>query len=397
MNLPRQLVEAANTSDLAVNLIDVGEIASIAGEWHDLASGAGCVSWCALPVAVETWREVLARDGKCTIVTVRLGGVLIGLMPIVQELAWRGPSCVPRYDYAPSDREASTSRRPRPFPVRQITTVASVSATMLWVDPLCRPGMEGPVYDSIAGALAGLPGWDVIVLPSYEGDQDERWLKSFRSLGLDPWIHRLDRVVQNISHVSTFDEIVAGQPKKYRQNVRRARAAADAAGLNISIHVGHPEVAGRLEAIEKVATASWKQEGRPGLDIRLPYAGKQRDFFERLFRRDDLGATPIAGLVSVDGDAIAALMALHHFGTVTALLIFMDGRHPTASPGLLLLGELIDWAAANGAKRIDLNATHGWVRHLVDERRTICNVAVFAPTLRGQALGWISRTARRLK
>lgn len=371
-------------------------LAALRADWERLAGAVPCASWSSLPEVFATWQATLRRGGETKIVAVRDAGGLCGVLPIMRDRAWRGPACTPRYDYDPRDREASASRRPRPFPVRQITTAASVPATMLWVGPLCRPGTEAAVYDAVAHCLLGLADWDTIVLPSWQEDE-ARWLRAFARHGVGARVQPLGRVVQNVRNLRPFDAIVADQNRKYRQNVRRARAAATAAGLAFRVHAGVDEVAPMLAEVERVARSSWKHEGRPGLDVRLPYEGPQRTFFEALFGSANLGATPVVATASDADGPVAVLMGLEHFRTVTALLIFMDGRHAAASPGLLLLGHLMDWALARGARHADLNATHDWVRHLVDERRSVSNVVVFAPTLRGRAFGWISATSGRLR
>jgi CelD/BcsL family acetyltransferase involved in cellulose biosynthesis len=102
----------------------------------------------------------------------------------------------------------------------------------------------------------------------------------------------------------------------------------------------------------------------------------------------------VLGIAAMRGDPIAVQLNLRHASCLTALLTFRDDRCADASPGLLLLGRLIDWAADHGIQRFELNATHEWVRRLVDERRTANNVVVFAPTVSGKFFGLVSKAAQ---
>ena len=331
------------------------------------------------------------------VVVARAGGALRGIMPIMRGRVWRGPSCAPRHDFAPADRTLVESRRPRPFPVRQVCPVVSMPATLVAPAPLCREADAEAVTHAMAGALLALPRWDVIALPVYEGVEQASWLAAFAAQGCRPLLHPLGRFVQGIRDVRPFDEIVVRQNKKYRQNVRRARAAAESLGVEIAVHKGSTAVAAHLEAFAAVARASWKHLGREGQQVALPFEGRQQVFFEALLAEEDTGLTPVLAVAWMGGEAIAALLAVRHAATLTALLTFRDDRAAAASPGLLLLGRLVDWAAEHGIRWFDLNATHEWVRHLADERRSQNNVVVFAPTLRGRLYERIARSAGNLR
>lgn len=382
---------------MRVEILDAqAGLAALAQDWTSLIAASERAPWSSLPGVLDAWRAMQRKGRDARIVAVQDDDGLCGLLPIMRDRAWRGPSCAPRYDYDPQDRWVSASRRPRPIPVRQITTAASVPATMLWVGPLCRPGAEDAVFDAVAGCLLGLDGWDALVLPSWQ-DDEARWLRSFARRGATARAQRLGRVVQNLSALRPFEAIVADQGGKCRQNIRRARAAAAAAGLRFEVAAGAEAVAPLFPDVERIARASWKHEGRAGQHVRLPYDGPQRAFFEALLSDPRLGATPVIATASGPDGPVATLIGLEHARTVTALLVFMDGRCRTASPGQLLVGALMDWGFARGARRFDFNATHDWVRHFVDERREVSNVLVFAPTLAGRTLGWISAAAEGLR
>ena len=374
------------------------EFAGLRQEWQALFDSVDGAGWSCNPEVFHTWTQVLRQGGKALIISVRdTAGKLRGLMPLMQDLAWRGPAAAPRFDYDPRDRGLIANRRVRPIPVRQITTMGSLPATMLWVGPLCQPQDTEGVCHAIAGTILKLPGWDVAILPAIEGVEDLLWSRAFAEQGVSARIQTLGRVVQDIQRLVPFQQIVDRQKKKFRQNVRRAHAAAQEAGVRFEFHSGQAAVKAMFGTVERLASASWKHEGRDGTEVHIAYHGNQQAFFERLLASKGLTAEPVLG-VALDADgSLAVLLMLRHGITLTALLTFWDGRQPAASPGLLLLGAAIDWAVAQGATRFDFNATAPWVRYLVDVERTVCHVMVFAPTLRGRVLAGIAGLSRRLR
>lgn len=371
---------------------------ALSGDWQALFETVDGASWLCDPQAFRIWEQQLRPKGGTLIIAVRDGaGILRGLMPLMRDLAWRGPAAAPRYDYDPQDRNLIVKRRVRPIPVRQVTTVGSLPATMLWVTPLCRAEDKRPVQLAVAGAITGLAGWDVTVLPAMEGDEEQGWQEAFAAHGLSVRVQRLGRVAQDLYHVASFQEVVDRQKKKFRQNVRRAQAAAAEAGLRFEIRIGADAIAAQFETIAELARASWKHEGRANTDVHLAYDGAQQAYFEAFFASPDLKSTPVLGVASDADGPIVVFLMLRHGSSVTALLTFWNGRQPQASPGLLLLGKAIDWAAGEGVSQFDFNATAPWVRYIADTQRSFCHIIAFAPNLRGRALALLSGLAQRLR
>jgi CelD/BcsL family acetyltransferase involved in cellulose biosynthesis len=242
-----------------------------------------------------------------------------------------------------------------------------------------------------------LRGWDVTVLPAIEGDEAQGWCDAFAAQGVVPGVQTLGRVVQDLQGLAPFQDVVNRQKKKFRQNVRRAQADAGELGVTFAIHEGAAAVAAQFGVIAGLARASWKHEGRADTDVHIAYDGPQQAYFERLLVSPDLGAVPVLGVASDSDGPLAVLLMLQHGTSVTALLTFWNGRQPLASPGLLLLGTAIDWAAGQGLRRFDFNATAPWVRYIVDAQRTVCHVVIFAPTWRGRMLQRLSQFVQRLR
>jgi CelD/BcsL family acetyltransferase involved in cellulose biosynthesis len=269
---------------------------------------------------------------------------------------------------------------------------------MLWVGPLSRSGFADAVRLAAARAMVALRRWDVIVMPAFEGGDAEAWSAAFRALGLEPAVQRLDRTVLRIERLRPFEDSVSvAKSRNLRRNVRRAQAAARDANLTFEILVGFEAAERKLELIQRIARSSWKHEGRTGQDVFLPYDGEQQTFFERLIRSRVLGVTPLVAIASEADKPVCLYLCLEHSGTLTTLLTFWNGRCAPASPGMLLLGRIMDWAVERGLKHIDLNATHEWLRHFADERRLMANVVVFAPTRIGSILRLASGAAKTLR
>lgn len=359
--------------------------------WQALFEATGDAPWSCAPEVHRCWIATLRPPDATPVIAVRdAGGALRGVMPLMRDVAWRGPSVAPRFDYDPQDRGALERSGWRPVPVRQLASPASLPATMLWTGPLCRPGDLGPVMAAVAGAIRDLDGWDVAVLPAFEGAEAECIAHAMRACG-QVHLQPLGREVMNLSRLEPFAAIVARQPKKFRQNLRRATAAGEAAGLRITFAEGSEGVARARDAVEAVARASWKAAGRTGAQVLIPYDARQKRFFERLMTSDRLGGVPVVGIARDAEGPVAVLTMLHLGPTVTALLTFWNGRLPQASPGLQLIGAAIDHAVSRGATRFATNTTSPWARYFTDERRVVTNIVTFRDTPYGRALARLSR------
>ncbi|MFC2968287.1 GNAT family N-acetyltransferase [Acidimangrovimonas pyrenivorans] len=395
ISLPRGDAGALTTERLGTP----EEIAAVGDAWRCLARDCGEATCFAMPVYFRAWRDTLSGDVEPFLLTAWAGERLAGIMPMMRATVRRGPSCAPRHDFAPSDRGLLNSRRPRPFRLRQLSPVVSMPAVCVGPAPLCRPRERAAVIRAFARTLKQMAGWDGLVLPVDAETEQEEWRAALRAEGLAPWVLTLDRRIGGIDGVAPFQQIVARQNRNFRRNVRRAEGAARDLGLEIVLHQGRDAVLSALPVLAAVAARSWKETGREDADLLIPYSGRQRAFVEALIADPGLEAemTPVLALARLQGRPVAALLWLLHGDRVTALLTFRTAEAARASPGLLLVGRMIDWAAARNLSAVDLNVTQDWARHLTDRIRTQNNVVCFSNGLRGRALGIVSGLARRLK
>ncbi len=366
--------------------------------WQELSLAAARPSCFATPSYFQAWRDSQCDDVEPALLVTRAAGALTGVMPMMRARVARGPTGVPRHDFAPSDRILLAAGRPRPLRLRQLSTAVSMPATLIGPAPLCRAHDRAAVVGAMSRAIAGLRGWDVLAIPVMRDTEQAVWLSGLRGAGLSPWVLELDRHIGSLANVVPFAEILARQRRKYRQNIRRARAAATQLGVEITVHEG-PAAVAQLGALETVARASWKQRGRAGAELNVPYAGRQSQFIETLLSNPSADAeiTPVLAIARCEGTPIAVLLSLRHADRLTALVTFRTDQAARASPGLLLLTRMIDWAAAHGIKGYDWNVTQTWARQLTDETRAQNIIACFAPTLRGRFFATVSRISRALK
>lgn len=372
---------------------------SVEAEWRWLSLAVERPSCFAAPSYFRAWRDTLADDVAPFLLSARRAGRLVGIMPMMRARVWRGPLCAPRHDFAPSDRAFLGAGRPRPVALRQLSPVVSMPATWVAPAPLCADVDRAVVIRAMVAAIAALPDWDSFALPVDAGRDRDLWFNALEAAGLRPWVHELGRTIGSIGRVEPFAEKIARHGWKLRQNIRRATAAADRAGLALQVHEGHTAVARQLPVLAEVARASWKQTGRAGDSLVVPYAGRQQAFFERLLG-DTTGApeiTPLLAVATCGDQPVSALLCLQHADRLTALVTFRTDAVPQASTGMQVMAKMVDWSHDRGLSGFDLNASHEWTRHLVDETRSQDIIVCFAPTLRGRMLNLISAAARRLR
>lgn len=344
------------------------------------------------PAALGAWRRTIGAAVETEVLLARRGGAVVGVLPVMRSRVRRGPAFVPRIDYGAFDADLSGPRR-RPFPVRQLSSIVSWRATSLRPTLLCAPRDRDGVARAMATALARVRDVDQIALPVREGEEAP-WLEGFQAAGLDPWLHALGRSVLTLERVRPVEAIVAEQNGKFRQNVRRARAAAAAAGLSFRVLRGADEVGPRLGLVAEIAAESWKGSGDTPDRLAIPYGGAQRRYIEALLDGSGAGVEPVLCLGETAEGVVVVVLCCRHGPTLATLLTFRRDVLGSASPGLLAILAVIDWSAAEGVGRVDLNATQDWVRHFSDSTHRIVNVLAFRPTLRGRAYGAIARWRR---
>jgi CelD/BcsL family acetyltransferase involved in cellulose biosynthesis len=372
----------------AAVLHDDAAIADLQAEWRMLADEASASGLFLQPAVWQSWHGTIGAGTAPQVMAVREAGRLVGVWPVMTRAAWRGPTLGVRYDYDPVDRRWLRGAPLRWVPVRQISPVLSLPATMLGPMLLTTPRRRAAVIGAIADRVAHMAGWDVAVIPVDMAEMTV-WQRAFTAAGARNVVQTLDRMDFSLAHVVPLETVIAAQPQKFRANVRRARSAADHAGLRVSVVADLPLAQSH---VARLAEESWKAHGRDGQHAVVPYAGPQQAFFEALLQADDAPRTVIATVMRGDVPVAITLGAVHG-QTLTTLLTFWNGMEKQATPGLLCMGALVDWAAQTGITRIDFNTNSPWLRYLTDTVTLQHNLLVFAPTWRGRLLAGLHRAS----
>lgn len=385
--------QAAPPSALtSVMLDDARSIADLLPEWRMLADRIESAGLFLQPSVWQSWHRTIGSNTTPQVICVRDHGQLVGVMPVMFRHAWRGPTLGVRYDYDPADRRWLRNPSRRWVPVRQISPVMSLPATMLGPALLAAPDRSIAVISAVAHQVVRLRGWDVAVIP-VDANEAAVWQRAFGAVGARSAVQKLDRLDFSLKQVVPLEVLAQGQPQKFRANLRRARAAADKASLRTTVVTDLPLSQSHLAAL---ANQSWKARGRDGQDVIVPYAGPQQAFFDMLCQADHAPQSVIATIMQ--GDApVAITLGVRHGQTLTIMLTFWNEKEKKASAGLLCMGALVDWAAKEGMRRIDFNSNSLWLRFLTDTVTLNHNLLVFAPTWRGKLLAEMYRATTGLR
>jgi CelD/BcsL family acetyltransferase involved in cellulose biosynthesis len=363
-------------------------ISALVPDWTLLAEESRPAALFRHPAVWQTWAETVGRGRRNPVLALHEGDHLVGVLPLMMRHTWRGPTLGIRYDYDPADRRWLTRRSLRFVPVRQLSPVLSLPATMLGPMLLAAPGIRAAVIRASANAFAQLSKWDMLVLPIDAGDR-RVWEEALATAGFTPVLQTLNRPACRLTEVAPMTSIVARQGKKFRQNVRRLEAAAEREGVTVSL--SHDANAS-IPMLRQLAAQSWKARGRAGEHAIVPYDGAQSAFFEALIQRKD--SPPLVTTIARrDQRPIAILIAAVHARTLTTLLTFWNGEAKDASPGYMVLAAAINWAAEKEIHTVDFNSNSPRLRHLSDSTSLHHNLLAFAPSARGKALNAIRRGA----
>ncbi|MFX0540911.1 GNAT family N-acetyltransferase [Roseovarius sp. S4756] len=372
---------------------------SVDGEWAELTRHDRQPSCFRTPAYFHAWASTEGRELDLSLLVARDGARLAGVMPLMRVKVWRGPSCAPRHDFIPADRELLRHRGKRLFCLRQLSPAASIPAMYIAPAPQCRTEDRSEVIGCMAMALKDLPGWDSFVVPVTPGETQELWLNALLAAGCRARVMPLGRYISGISNPRPFSQMVAEGSRNFRKNIRRAERAARKAGLTFDIHEGATRVAKHLPTIAEVAAQSWKAEGRKAADLDIPFAGRQAAFLRSLLAQPELDDTakPVLAIAKHGDEPVAVLLSLQTGAGITALLTFRTQAVAEASPGLLLIGQMLDWASELGLHSFDLNITQNWARHLCNTTVEQNYVVAYAPSLAGRMIAAMSSLTERLK
>jgi len=301
---------------LAVDIVTTQEaLDALAPDWQMLwARSAAATPFQHSAWLTEWWRAF--HPGALRTVAVRRGGDLVGLAPLYLE-------------------DGAYGRRLLPVGI-------SVSDCL---DVLLDP--DAPEAGAaIAAAYAAMPDWDAWSLEELAPGADAFRLEPpagthEESGGQSPCPEL------TLSGATDADGIPLAVPKKKRQNLRRARAAAAARGpLRIERVTGDPEAF--LDALFRLHTARWESRGEPGIVADPRVRALHHAAAEGLF-----AAGMVRAYLLRIGDRLAAAhYGFTHRGRAAAYLNGFDPAFLAESPQTVLLGHAVAEAAREGATRL---------------------------------------------
>ena len=236
---------------IAAAIEDETAMAELLLEWRALADAVQPPSIFLDPAVWQSWRRTLASNAKPLLFVVREAERMVGVLPAMIKWAWRGPTLGVRYDYDPADRRFLTDPPWRMVPLRQLSPISSLPATMLGPMLLAQPEHRREVIFTVTAAIAATKGWDVAVIPLEQPDV-ALWQDGFAAAKLRSVQQNIDRKSFYLSNAVSFNTVVARQNQKFRANVRRVSRAAERAGIAITISHDRPAM---LSWLEQAATA----------------------------------------------------------------------------------------------------------------------------------------------
>ncbi|TVQ55531.1 MAG: GNAT family N-acetyltransferase [Rhodobacteraceae bacterium] len=365
-----------------------------AAAWDRLARGAGVGALFATPAFASAFVAEFGDRGRLDLLALEdSAGRPRGFAPLMRCRVRRGPTLAPRHDYLAGD--VALLRRPgrRMLPLRQASPLLGLEAMAMRAAVLAEPDDEADAWRALPAGFAAARGWDVAVLP-VEASRILDLSASAREAGLIALVHPLERPMRAIRRVRPSAEIVAGGSGKFRQNVRRAEKFADTCGWRFETRAGS-RVAADYEAFAAVAETSWKEDVAADRAISeavvVPYAGPQRRFVERLFGSG--GPEPVLVTARRGTQIGAAILGARTGPTLTLLLLFQNAEAGRESLGRLVLHRIIDWAAQQGVRTIDMNSNAGWTERYADDAPVLHNLVL----LRRDPIGWALAAIGRMR
>lgn len=372
-----------------------GEVSALRPEWEVLSRMAGSSDLLLSFGWYMAWRSVFGARLRNGVVAFRRNSALVGVMPLMLGRTLRSPSMVVRHDYLPGD-DAFLTRRPRVrfIPVRQLSPVLGLEATLWRGGPLAAPGNEADCYAALLRFLQEFSGWDVAVLPL--PDSVARALATrCGEIGIAARIDTLDRPMYRRLDLPPWATFLKGKQRHFRRRYDEATKRAQKAGLAFRTFAGPAEIGPGLAVLADVAARSWKAEGRAEQAVNVPYTPASRAFFEMLCLAADDGAVPVVLAIYQGQDPKGALLSMRFGRRFVLLLTFFDPSMRHVSLGRLLIKMAYEWAVDHGVAEIDFNSNSPFAAIYADHHETYQNLTLFSAAPRGRLVHALSRCAGR--
>lgn len=324
-------------------------------------------SWDALrtfldaPFSRHAWvlscAERLAAEGSLRVCVIRRDGTVVAAAPLIHEMEAHG--------------------EPGDFVYRDLESLGLLAGAL---------AAEGCPL-----SLARVPGQSPLV---------EAIRRAYRRRGFVRVTPQKSCPFIDLENIEIGDPALESVPARLRSDLRRARRRAEALGA-VSFTAHAPSAAAELwplwERSLKVEAAGWKGRSRTALRLDELLGAFYRAY---AVRASEEGILRILFL-EIGSEVAATMIALETGGRFWILKIGYDERFAKCSPGMLLLGEALAYAAARRARSFELLGTVSeWTRRWTQREREMVSVRVYPYTSRGMAalaLDACKSVARRVR
>ncbi len=371
------------------------EVAGLRSEWDALLAATGSSDLLLSFAWYRAWRSTFGRRLRNGVLAIRRNATLIGVMPLMLGRTLRAPSMIVRHDYLPGDEKFLTRHpRARFIPVRQLSPVLGLEATLWRGGPLAAPGEEIACYEALPRFLRELPGWDLAVLPL--PDSAARLLETrCHEIGIAARIDFLDRPMYRRLDLPPWASFLGEKQRHFRRRYDEATKRAQKESLAFRNFSGPAEIGSGLAVLADVAARSWKAEGREEQAVNVPYTPDSRAFFETLCLAADSAATPVVLAIHQGQDPKGAMLAMQFGRRLVLLLTFFDPKMRHVSLGRLLIKMAYEWAVDHGVAEIDFNSNSPFAAIYADHHETYQNLTLFSPAPYGRLVHALSSCAGR--
>lgn len=329
--------------------------------WLLLWESATCKTPYNRPEYFAAYVRAFEPHNKLVIVTVRMDGVLVAILPLVyaQEI-WYG------------------------IRVRLLTTPGGDHYP--WFDLVCKTGMDQiQIGEAILQQLNLLEGWHLIRLRGVaEGSALHKLLQGSASSGLRAHSIRgalVPYVTINRSN-GDFDWFLGTRSRKFRYMLRRALGKAGASG-DVSVRRFETADAGALEEFYHMEMSGWK--GRAGTAIFCnPHL--LQFYNETAKAAADYGYFRLY-LMDCGSRAIAGMFAFQMDGKLSFPKIAYDEEYKRFAPGHLLVNAVIKECWQSGLREVDfLGGEMPWKADWTDQHRTSWSIHLYRNELKARLL-----------
>ncbi|MDO8704102.1 MAG: GNAT family N-acetyltransferase [Sulfuricaulis sp.] len=353
----------------------------------------------------RAWFASFGADKQLLLITLRSAGRLVGLAPLVLSRLRRRPALAARYDFQPEDVGLiKAGGRARVVPVRQLSVAANLLSVNMRGGWLIAKEYQQAGLLALLEKIAALPDWQMLLLPSVTVTDAAAIAHAAKTMGLRvKWVARL-RTLFSL-RVTDWERYSAQRGRNFRKLCRQAENRMLAFGaVELRTATAPDEIATLLDEMFALARQSWKQTGRADQAVHLPVTSASTAFVRDLGLRYAAKGRCQIVVLRVDGILRGCMFCVSEGKTLYGMQTYYSSDVAYGSPGRLMMRELIQWCAAHGIERIDLNGNSPLVKTYADTEASYDQLLLFRPrgysaVLFGLAtfIGWTTSLLPRLR